>query len=83
MACDLSTLHSRACLSGIAKIENRITLLQVIAQNCVNWLASTSPEADVSLAAIQIRACDSGIAKMDNPVELLSIITQNFCTLTV
>lgn len=75
MPCDLETVQEALCESGIGKVTNPVTLLQLIAQST----AEASGEADISPEAILERACTSGIGKVTQELELLVIIAQNLC----
>lgn len=75
MPCDLTTVQADLCVSGIGKVTDPITLLQIIAQNT----AEASGEADITPAAILARACTSGIGKVTSEITLLTVIAQNLC----
>ena len=79
MACDLETVQANACESGIGKVTDEITLLQITVQHAAEWLLSVDPGADVSVSAVFSRACDSGIGKVTDELLLLRIIAQTLC----
>ena len=79
MACELATVQAAACASGIAKVEDKISLLQLAAQSAATWAAAVNPGVDYSLAAIQDRACESGIGKVENEFTLMNLWIQNLC----
>ncbi len=56
MACDLATVQSAACDSGIGKLTDPTKLLQVIAQNAAAWAKANDPTLDISVSAIRARA---------------------------
>lgn len=75
MACDITTVQTDACTSGIGKETNPITLLQIIAQ----LTAEASGQSDITPAGILSRACTSGIGKVVDEILLLRIIAQLNC----
>lgn len=79
MACELATIQTAACASGIGEVADKIQLLQIIAQLQGDILQLTSPAADISPAAILERACTSGIGKVDDLILLEKIIAQLLC----
>ena len=79
VACDLTTIQSDACTSGIGQENNPIQLLQIIAQLQADLVLQGDAGADVSVDAILDRACTSGIGKVNNPVTLNQIIAQLIC----
>ncbi len=80
MACDLETLQTNACASGIGKLDGEVQLLQVIAQASAETLVALSPGTEITLAAIHQRACEIEMGKLDSHIVLLQIIAQNLCT---
>lgn len=81
MACSLETVQENYCDSGIGKLDARLRLLIVIAQNLAGALSAISPATDISPEAILERACESGIGRVEDEVMLMRIITQNLCSI--
>ncbi len=79
MACDLATVTTDVCDSGIGKVIDPIMLLQLIAELSSEVLVAAAPGTDVTVDAILERACTSGIANVENQITLLQIIAQNEC----
>ena len=75
MPCNIPTVQSAACDSGVGKVSSEIKMLQIIAQSEAA-IVSSSTGAAITPAAISARACASGIAKESNPIRLLQIIAQ-------
>ena len=81
MACDISTLQSNACESGIGLVNDELTLLRIIAQLTAEQVVAATPGTEITPAAIMERACTSGIGKVNDELTLLTIIAQNNCEL--
>ena len=64
------------CDTEITKVNNPVTLLQIIAQTSADAALAANPALDISVEAIKTRACTSGIGQENNQVELLQIIAQ-------
>ncbi len=78
MACELATVQTDACTSGIGKVTDPIMLLQIIAQLTAE-LAFDATGLAITPDAILARACTSGIGKMTDELMLLQIIAQLNC----
>lgn len=79
MSCNLATVQTDACASGVGKLNSEITLLRVIAQLQADYVNAVNPSLDTSPAAILARACTSGIGKETDPVTLLKYTAQLLC----
>lgn len=81
MACDLETIQAAACESGIGRVTDPLTLLQITAQSALDWAKANNPGDDYSLVAVQDRACVSGIGWVQDESVLLRLIGQNLCNM--
>ena len=81
MACSLTTTQTNACTSGIAKVQDPVLLLQIMAQLTADLLTVVSPTTSTLIADILTRANTSGICKIQDEIMLLQIIAQNTCEL--
>lgn len=81
MSCNLATTQAAACVSGIGKLTDPLSLLQVIAENFAESAFASNSANTNSIDAIRARACTSGIGKITDELALWRIIAQNLCAL--
>lgn len=79
MACSIETVQTGYCESEIGKLDSRLRLLIVIAQNLAASVEALTGN-DVTPEAILERACESGIGRVEDSAMLWRIITQNLCS---
>lgn len=81
MACNLATTQAAACVSGIGKLTDPLSLLQVIAENFAETSLANNSANTNTVDAIRARACVSGIGKLTDENALWRIVAQNLCAI--
>lgn len=71
--CTSDSIRIQACLSEIGRVQDSITLYNIIAQ-CLGDAALTSGVC--SLTTLQVEACNSHIGRVQDPILLMGIIVQ-------
>lgn len=82
MSCNLATTQAAACVSGIGKLTDPLSLLRVIAENFAESSFAGNSANTNSVDDIMARACASGIGKLTDELALWRIIAQNLCALS-
>jgi hypothetical protein len=80
MACDLETIQSEACTSGIGKVQDRIALLQIIAQLTCEASSSIGEPViidNISLDSNFVFSQDHGLAGAPSLVRFVVRFTES------